>query len=193
MKGLILLVAGLLSSVAFAGQRDWQAELAQYQESLKTTPTWQLYILNPYWVGSAITTCAPATFAVAAAFAADTFPGSNPAAEYIAHAANPDYKSYEDLRSWETAAGLVRGTVGGAAVAVNDTLKFVLQFLSGNADLGYQDFQKVYASTFATAQSLFANQGECMMSLSKVLLIENEASTRKILPPLEHTHVNPLR
>lgn len=192
MKGLILLVAGLLSSVAFAGQRDWQAELAQYQESLKTTPTWQLYLLNPYWVSAAFATCTESTIAVAAAFAADTIPGSNPAAEYIAHVANPDYQSYQDLKSWETAASLVRGTVGGGAVAVNDTLKFVLQCLAGNPELGYQDFQKVYASTFATAQALFANQGECMMSLSKVVLIEKEAATRKILP-LEQTHINPLR
>lgn len=184
MKGLILLVAGLLSSVAFAGQ-DWQAELAQYKESLKTTPTWELYVLNPYWVSSAIASCGADTFAVAAAFTADTFPGSNPAAEYIAHASNPDYKSYQDLLSWETAAGLARGTVGGAAVAVNDTLKFVLQVLAGNGDQGYQDFQKVYASTFATAQALFANQGVCMMSLSKVLLIENEAASRPMTPAVE--------
>jgi hypothetical protein len=192
MKGLILLVAGLLSSVAFAGQRDWQAELAQYQESLKTTPTWQLYVLNPYWVGSAFTSCGASPFIIAAAFAADTFPGLNPAAEYIAHATDPDYKSYQDLMTWETAASLVRGAMGGGSVALTDTLKFVLQYFAGNPEPGYQDFQKVYASTFATAQALFGSQGECMMSLSKVILIEKEASTRKILP-LEQTHINPLR
>ena len=64
-------------------------------------------------------------------------------------------------------------------VGVAETLEFVTLWLGGNEKLAYQQLAKVYASTSATAEALFADQGQCMMSLSKLLLVRTEMAKRE--------------
>lgn len=182
MKRLMLVLALSLSTVAHASNADWADKLERYRQGLKTTTDLNLWVNNTFFTSAALATCSMSAAVVGAAFIADTTPVTNLVAETIANSTVPDYQSYESLLSWESLAQLGRGLIGGGPIAMVESLQFVVLWLGGNQDQSFEQAKKVYSSTFKTAESVFANESQCMMSLSRVLLVRREMQARKILP-----------
>lgn len=178
MKRILFAVSFLFALNANAAQNDWQAKLENYKTEIQTISAGQLRWHYAYYVGAAFGTCALSTVVTGATFVADTVPVTNILAEVIANNTNVDYKTYENLVSWETLANTGRGAVGGAAVGVVESLQFVTLWLAGNEAQSFEQLKKAYASTVATAEAVFAEQGKCMMSISKVLLVRAELAKR---------------
>ncbi len=183
MKRIVLLLSLTLSAAAHADQAPaWQQKLEAYKVSLDQSTNAGLQVRQGYYIGAAVTTCALSTVVTGATFVADTVPLTSILGEGLANVANPDYMTYKQIMEWETLAGMGRGTVGGAGVAVIESLEFVVLWLAGNETQAFEGLKKNYASSFATMESLFAQQGQCMMNISKVLITRAEIARRGQLP-----------
>ena len=65
------------------------------------------------------------------------------------------------------------------SVAVIESLEFIGLWLGGNEAQAFEMVKKTYASTIATANALFADQGQCMMNISKVMITRAELKRRQ--------------
>ncbi len=192
MKKFLIIASMVFASGAQAAQVDWKTQLEDYKTHIQTLNNGQLVLRTAFYSGMSIATCTLAAGMTAAAFVSDTAPITNVLAEVIANNANPDYQTFEKIWSVETLANTARGTVGGGVVGVAEALEFVNLWLGGNTDLAFGQLKKAYASTYATAEALFADQGQCLMSYSKVLLTRIEMQKRGMMPaPLNHSEMSP--
>lgn len=177
---LVLVTVFALSSNAHAA-KDWQAELAAFEKSLPTRYTGSLWMSHAWYSGASTTTCLASVAMTGAAFVADTLPVVNGLSEYIGVTVDPQYQThtYESILSWEAAAQAGRGLMGGGVTGVAEALQYVLLLkLAGREDEAFDGLSKMYASSFATANALFANQGQCMMNLAKNTLLRRELYIR---------------
>ncbi len=184
MKALSLFVLAIatLPSLAQAAPRDWQAELETYKATIAEKSNANLIWRHAGNTTAALGACGTAAAIAGASFVAETFPVANGLSEVVANASDENYETatYNSLLSWEAFMQLARGTAGGGLVAVKDSLKFVILFLSGDTSRSFEGVKKVYASSLATTNKMFAEQGLCMMSLSKVVLLNVELEKRGI-------------
>lgn len=182
MKRLVLIAALFFASAAQAEQLpDWQQKLINYQSNVTRMTMSGLHVRQAFYITKAIATCAASTAVTAAAFTSDTIPLGNILGETIANISDPDYQTYEALLDWETLANLGRGAAGGAVVGVAEALEYVTLWLGGNEEEAWAALAKNYESSLATANALFAEQGQCMMNLSKVMLTRKELAKRRSL------------
>lgn len=183
MKKLVLILSLIASGAAQADQIPaWQQKLETYRAGLEQATPAGLQVRRGFYIGAALTTCALSTVVTGATFVADTVPVTNLLAEPVANIVTPDYQTYQNILEWENLANIGRGTIGGAPVAVIESLEFVVLWLGGNQALAFEGLKKTYASTITTANTLFADQGQCMMNISKVLLTHAEIKRRAQLP-----------
>jgi hypothetical protein len=182
MKKFLLIASLIFASGANAAQTDWKSELEQYKQHIETLNNGELWVRTAFYSGLSITTCTLAAGVTAATFVSDTIPLTNALSEIIANNANPDYQTYEKIMSVETLANAGRGAAGGAVIGVFETLEFINLWLGGNEELAFNQLKKNYASTIATANALFADQGKCLMSYSKVLLTRVEMRKIGMIP-----------
>jgi hypothetical protein len=182
MKKLILALVMSASTGAFAQQVDWKSQLESYKGKLASVSDAGLMGRWAYQAGKVMTTCSASAAVTAATFIADTAPLTAPLAELITKSSNPDYQVYETLLSWESLSATGRGVAGGGVVAIAESLQFVTLWLAGNEAQSYQAIAKIYQSTFATAEAVFAKQGQCMMSIARVSLIRLEMNRRSGAP-----------
>lgn len=182
MKKFLLMATLVFATGAQAAQVDWKTELENYSLHVETLRDNQLTLRAAGYSVMAIATCGTSAAMAAAAFIADTAPITGVLSEVIANTANPDYESWQKIFSLDSLAGTTRTAVGGAAVGVWDVLGFINLWLGGNEHLAFEQLAKTYASTIATANSLFASQSKCVMSYSKVLLTRIEMRKRGMLP-----------
>ncbi|HEY8279013.1 MAG TPA: hypothetical protein VIH99_05285 [Bdellovibrionota bacterium] len=160
---------------------DWQAELQAYKANVEQKSTPNLYLRLAGNTVMIEGTCASAIALSGAAFIAETLPVMNGLPEIAANAVDPEYETftYQKLLSWEAFMELARGTAGGGLVGAKDALKFVFLWLTGQGDQGFEGMKKMYASSFATTEALFAKQGKCLMSLSKQIILRTEIQKRQ--------------
>lgn len=180
MKKLILIVSLIFAGAVHADQVPaWQQKLEAYKASLADSTNAGLRVRYGFYAGMALTTCALSTAVTAATFVTDTVPLTNVASEALANVINPDYQTYQNILEWENLGAIGRGAVGGGPVAVIESLEFVGLWLGGNEAQAFEMVKKTYASTIATANALFADQGQCMMNISKVLITRAELKRRQ--------------
>ncbi len=179
MKKLVLILSLVFCGAAQADQvPDWKQKLETYKAGLSTASGGGLQLRYGFYAGAAVTTCALSTVVTAATFVADTVPVTNIASETLANISNPDYKTYQNILEWENLGNIGRGALGGGPVAVIESLEFVFLWLGGNEAQSFQALKKTYASTFATANALFAEQGQCLMNIAKVAITRAEIQRR---------------
>ena len=179
MKKLVLIMSLLFCGAAQANQvPDWKAKLEAYKAGLATATQTGLRVRYGFYAGAAVTTCALSTVVTAATFVADTVPVTNLASEALANISSPDYQTYQNILEWENLGNIGRGALGGGPVAVIESLEFVVLWLGGHEAQSFQALKKTYASTFATANALFAEQGQCLMNISKVAITRAELQRR---------------
>lgn len=186
MKKLILIGAVLFASVSQAEQPVWKTKLENYKTYLETVTDNGLWALKAGNIGWAFGTCGLSVVATGAAFITDTIPlGAGLGAEIIANTTDPNYQTYERLMSWETLGSTGKSLLGGGVVGVAESLEYVMLYLGGNEDQAWEKLKGSYASSMATMNKLFAEQGQCMMSISKIGLITVEMRKRGIqVPPM---------
>jgi len=181
MKSILLLVSIFAFSPNNAHAKDWQGELAAYSKSLESRYTGSLWMSHAWYSGASTATCLASVAMTGAVFVADTLPVVNGLSEYIGGTVDPQYQThtYESILSWEAAAQAGRGLVGGGVTGVAEALQYVLLLkLAGREEEAFGGLAKMYASSFATANALFAKQGQCMMNLAKNTLIRRELHIR---------------
>ena len=173
-----LLLALPMASQAQA--KDWQAELEAFRAKESTRYTGTLWVRQAGFITAAGITCGASVAVTAAAFIADTAPVVNGLAEVIGTTVEPQYQTntYNTIASWEAAGQFGRGLAGGAVIGVAESLEFVTLWLAGNEDQSFKALSKMYASSFATAGAMFSHQSQCMMNLSKILIIRSELNKR---------------
>ncbi|MGZ3652486.1 MAG: hypothetical protein ACXVB9_13605 [Bdellovibrionota bacterium] len=169
----------------------WQAELESYKASLPAKSNKQLILLHAGNSAMAIGSCSASAAITGASFVAESLPVVNGLSEILANEVDPDYKTveYKSIFSWEALTELGRGTVGGGVIALKDALKFISLWLSGEQDLSFEAAKKIYASSFANAEALFANQGKCMMSISKIIILRTELEKRGVMAPVDPNEI----
>jgi len=182
MKKFLLLASLVFATGAQAATVDWKIQLEDYKQYLQTLDNKQLVVRTAFYSVKAIATCGASAAMTAAAFVADTAPITGVVSEIIANNANPEYQTWEKILSVDSLASAARTTAGGGVVGVAEALEFVNLWLGGNEDLAFGQLKKTYASTFATAEALFADQSQCLMSYSKVLLTRVEMQKRGMMP-----------
>jgi hypothetical protein len=161
-------------------QHDWKAELQAYKDSLPAKSNSKLILLHAGNTAMAMGSCSVSAAITGASFVAETMPIVNAIPEIVANGLDPEYKSFDftSIFSWAALTELGRGTVGGGVIAIKDALKFITLYLSGQSDRSFAAAKEIYASSFANADALFASQGKCMMSLSKIVILGNEMQSR---------------
>jgi hypothetical protein len=156
IAGLFVIVA--LSSTAHAGTRNWQAELDQYRNEIRSYSDGGLFLSQASNYGLTVAGCAGSSAVTAIAFVSDSIPLTNPVAEWIGNSANAQYKSYNAFFEWETMANLGRGSVGGAAIAGYESIELILLWLGGDTSTAFSQTAKVYASSYAALDQLFSTE-----------------------------------
>lgn len=180
MKKLVLIAALVFGGAVHAAEVPaWQQKLEAYKASLGGYTNAGLRLHYGFYAGMALTTCSLSAVVTGATFVADTVPVGNVVSESLANITNPDYQTYKNILEWENLGAIGRGAVGGGPVAMLETLQFIGLWLGGNEDQAWEGVKKTYASTIATANALFAEQGQCMMSISKVMIIRAELKARQ--------------
>lgn len=182
MKKLIFICASLLiAGAAHADAPDWQGALEQYKKEVQAATNGGLWGRHAFYAVNATATCSLSAVITGAAFIADTAPMTNIVAELIGNTADPAYRTYESIWDWKTLEQTALGVAGGGAIGMVETLEFITLWLGGNEHLAFNKLKQNYASTIATANSVFANQGQCMMSISKILITRTEMRNRGLL------------
>lgn len=182
MKKFLLLASLVFAAGAQAATDDWKTQLEDYKQYVQTLNNGELVVRTAFYSVKSIATCGASAAMTAAAFIADTAPITGAVSELIANNASPDYKSWEEILSVDNLGSIARTTAGGGVVGVAEALEFVNLWLGGNEELAFNQLKKTYASTIATAEALFAEQSQCLMSYSKVLLLRVEMQKRGMMP-----------
>jgi len=180
-KLLSILVLGMVGTAFAAGQEleqeSWAVELQEYQAAIQTYSNLHLGLSMAAHSAALVASCSASAVVVAGSFLTESFPVINFFPELFANAVDENYITFpNDEWEWDQAA---RGVAGGAVVSLVDLAEFILLWLAGEEDRSFQSFKKVYASTFAVAETLFAEQGQCLMSFLKLLITGEELDTRQ--------------
>lgn len=179
MKKLFVVLAMMFSVSAIAAPVDWKADLDAYRASVKNSSYTMLVVYRAANAAAAVSSCSTSLFFVGVSALADTFPGvGNIASESIANMANVDYQTYQNLLEWDRAADVGRGLLGGGVVGGLESMEFVFRLLAGHPNESFSGLAKVYASTFATMDALFAEESLCVMSQQKVAVLAVEMASR---------------
>ena len=183
ISSLLVLFAFPLTSNA---AKDWKKELEDYKAYVETGSTGYLWLQHAKYSTLASAVCATDMVISGASYIADTTPVLNGLSEMIANTVSDSYqtRTYDTIFSWEGLAkagrDIGRGTAGGGAIAVWESLQFVGHYLAGSEKANFEATKKVYASSLATTEALFSQQGKCMTSMSKVMIIRNLLQERKL-------------
>ncbi len=179
MKKLALIVTLVFGSLVHAAEApDWQKKLEAYRADMANYNNYGLYLHYGFNAGKAIATCTLSAAVVGATFASDTLPVTNILSETLANITNPDYQTYQNILAWENLPSLGRGAVGGGAVALAETVEFLGLWLGGNEAQAWDAVRKTYESSIQTYNAVFAEQGQCLMSIAKVIAIQAEIKRR---------------
>lgn len=180
MTKLILTALVALGTTVHAETGDWAEKIDNYQRQVKAAPNHLLWVHNLFYTSGALATCSMSAAVISATFVSDTVPAGNIVAETIANVANADYKTYDTLMSWETLAQMMRGTAGGGAVALVESLEFVVQWLGGQEARSFKSLRENYASTFKTMDTVMAKEGQCVTNVVRVLMARKEMQARRM-------------
>lgn len=180
MTKLLLTMLVALSTTVHAEAGDWADKIDDYKRQVKIAPNHLLWVHNLFYTSGAVATCSMSAAVVGATFVGDTVPVGNIVAETIANVANADYKTYDALMSWETLAQLMRGTAGGGAVALVESLEFVVQWLGGQEERSFKSLRENYASTFNTMDTVMSKEGQCVTNIMRVLMVRKEMQARRM-------------
>lgn len=176
---VVAAVVSFLGLAAQAGPINWESDLENYKGQIEKMSTARVWAHHVGYIAMATGTCAVSVTAVASSFLAETLPMTGAGSEGIANLVSPEYKSYEQLLSWDNLAASGRTATGGAAVATAEFMKFASLWLGGNhEDFDWEQTKKTYQSSMATFNALFADHGQCMMSISKVIATRAEILKR---------------
>ncbi|MCB0342378.1 MAG: hypothetical protein H6626_15105 [Pseudobdellovibrionaceae bacterium] len=174
-----------LIGAAHAGEMSWQEKLENYREEIKGRSIRNLYFFDLTYQSAKISaTCTASTAVVGATFVSESMPVFGVISEGIASITSSEYEVFdaESFLSLETAAGVGRGALGGAVVGTAEVFEFLLLWLAGEEDQSFKALKKVYGGTVATAEALFAEQSQCLMSFSKLILVLKEIDSRETDP-----------
>lgn len=181
MKKFMVIAAMLFAGAVQAEEPKWKAQLENYKADMQSVSTSALYVYNGVHSLKAMGTCSANVAIAASAFIGDTLPlGALVISEPIANGADPNYESYQQFWSWENLGNLFKGLGGGVTVAGYDAVNWIFLWLGGNEDQAFEALKNTYASSWAATEKLFAEQGQCMMSVAKVALIRMEMRNRGI-------------
>ena len=175
----LLLACGLFSFPTQATER-WERELESYASEILNYSKGELLFSVTGNSTLMVGTCTANALVVAATAIADTYPLTNFIAESFANMSYAEYETFnaEAFVSLQTLANTGRGTLGGAAVATLESFQFLVLWLSGREDEGFQATKKVYESTLRTFQGVYSRQGKCFQSFAKVYLALSELNHR---------------
>ena len=183
-KGLLVLSTLLTCTFAHAGQVDWQSVVEQHKQKMTTVSTAGLWGREVYYTAASAAVCSVDVVATAGAFAVDTTPLLNGASQIVGTYPNLD-EILANLFTWNAITNATRGTVGGAVVGVSDTLQFIYLWLGGDTAGSIEELAKTYVSTITVANKLFAEQGQCMMNLAKLIVVNTELINRGAINPAD--------
>lgn len=178
----VLMAAASVSATVEAKElAPWQLELQNYQSQLPHMSKLGLTVRVGFYSGTALASCSTDALVAGASFVSDTLPAFNLLSEGVANLVDPNYSSidFESILSLRAAADISRGTLGGALVAVYESLEFVLLWLAGEEERSFEAVKKLYSSSIATTEALFARKAKCMMSFSKIALTGAELEKRQ--------------
>jgi hypothetical protein len=182
---LIALLSLGLNSAAMAesaeGKKPWQVELEQYQSGLASRTQISLVLGLARHAPVMVASCGASLAVSAATLVTDTLPITNVVSESIANMSNGQYQTqdFDSVLSLEALGELARGTTGGAIAGAAELVEFMFIYLAGEEkERGFEMVKKLYASTFATIDALFAEKSKCMMSMSKVFMLTGELKAR---------------
>ena len=161
-------------------QENWQVELQEYATNVQTASNFTLALFMGTYSTTVLASCSADVAIVAGSFMIDSFPVFNFISEVFVNIVDENYRStdFESIISLKAAAQLGRGTLGGAGLSAIEAIEFVLLWLAGEEDRSFEATKKMYASSFATAKALFSKQGQCLMSVSKLLITGRELDIR---------------
>lgn len=184
MKKVLLMALALGFSVA--AHADWQKDLQDYRTDIATRSSADLVA---YYLGNLTKSVGVCTFSAAgqttAAAIFDTLPSTNFIAELLANETNPDYQTLNsegliaNITDWHNYYNAVRSSLGGANIAILEFAHYFERWLSGTQEtVTFENLKENYASTYATAEALFAPQGQCNMTYAKELILVTEMKHR---------------
>lgn len=177
---ITLLALGLFS-FSVQAEEKWETELETYGQQIQDYGNLRLYANTLGYSSLLVGTCSASALIVAATAIADTYPILNIVSESVANLTNDEYETLdaEAFLSLETLADTGRGAVGGGVVALAESFEYVFLWLSGREDQSYSGLKEVYKSTVMVSESLFSQQGKCLMSFTKLLITLNEMTYRQ--------------
>ena len=173
MRKLILALAMLTGLQVHAAKIDAATELANYRAEIAGSNYIQLIGYQGVNISKMSATCALSMSLTGAAFISDTIPLTNPVAEWLGNKTNRSYKTYDILLSWETLADAGRGAAGGGLVAGYEFFDYLVKFAAGE-QMDWANLKKVYASSFAVAESVFSEDSRCIVNLAKIAAVRME-------------------
>lgn len=176
-----LMAVGMMGTAGAAEQEAWQIELQEYEAKVQDYSNFGLTMRMGWYSSTLLASCSADVVVVAGSFVADTLPVFNFLSEGAANLVDEEYKTidFDSIISLKAAGELGRGTLGGGLAATLETFEFVFLWLAGEEDRSFEAVKKLYKSSFATANALFAEKGKCMMSFSKLLITGAELDTRQ--------------
>lgn len=183
MRKLFVIIASIFAVNAQAEAVDWVIQLENYRSEVTTYTAQQLFWSNFGNYSKVVVGCAGAGALTGIAFVTDTVPVTNPVAEWFANKSNSRYETYRAFWSWETMANVGRGTMGGAVVGAYESWEWFSLWLKGDTSTAYSELSKVYESSFATFNAMFAREGACYMNIMRVGVVRAEYRRREGLAP----------
>src|SRR5688500_5852796 len=145
MKKLVLIVSLMLSTAAQADQVPaWQLMLEQYKVSLDQSTNAGLRVRYGFYSGMALGTWTLNVAVVDATFVTHTLAVTNILGETVANISSPHYQTYQNILEWENLGSIGRGAIGGAPVALLESLQFIGLWLGGNEALAWEQVAKTY-------------------------------------------------
>ncbi len=183
MRNLFVIIAALFAVNAQAETVDWMTQLENYRVEVKAYSAQDLFWGQFGNYTKAGLGCTGAGASTVIAFVTDTIPLTNPVAEWVGNKANARYETYQAFWRWETLANVGRGATGGALMAGYEGFEWIVLWLKGDTTQAFSELAKVYASTFATAEAMFAKEGACLMNVARVAVVRAEYRRREGLAP----------
>ncbi|MCC7403331.1 MAG: hypothetical protein IT288_02950 [Bdellovibrionales bacterium] len=180
-----LIVLGGLSAQA-QDLQPWEAELQAYEAKVPQMSSARLALAMTGQTTKLIAACSADAVVVMASFVMDTLPVANLVSEGITNLVDKNYETldFESWLSFAAAGQLGRGVAGGGVAAILESAEFLFLWLAGEEERSYEAVKKMYASSFATVNALFAQKGACMMSFAKLVILGNELEERRQNQPL---------
>ena len=182
MRKLFVVLAMLFTVTAQAEVTNWMVQLEDYRKDVQTYSAQGLFWSQFGNYSKTALGCSGSTATVVIAFVSDTIPMTSPIAEWVGNKANSKYESYQAFWSWETLANTGRGATGGAVIAGYESFEWIFLWLKGDTSQAYTELAKNYASSFATAEALFAHEGACYMNIARSAVVRAEYRRRAGLP-----------